>query len=135
MTTVTSIAIDELDASTTGHNKDSPAFRQKYLDELNQKLQGISITSKSTANTKSLPNLALKRQNAVYQNKTPASDTARHSITSETVNNNDVTFESPESGKEQHSRSLPRIYNLPTNPSIDSQNGDIFGYVSACICT
>ena len=86
---------------------------QECFDELRQKLHEISITPNSTVTTASNP--VLKQQNAVSHDET---------FTSESFKSEEKLTLS------QGSRSLPRIYNVVTNPSVDDQGGDVWRCVT-----
>ena len=88
---------------------------EPFFDELKQKLQGMSITPDSTVTA--LSNPVLKQQNAISQ----CDD---ETITSESLSSKEGLTLS------QGSRSLPRIYNIMTNPSVDDQGGQVWRCVT-----
>ena len=99
---------------------------RECFDELKQKLQGINISPDTNTNTISTP--VLTKQEAVSYDKAFTKERMHHRITSHT---DSTASKTPLSTREkrmlyQGSRSLPRIYDTVTNPSIDDKNGEIW---------
>ena len=88
----------------------------KNVDELQMKLQRVSITS-DTDFAASNP-LPLAHQQ-VSQNNSPREEI----LNSDTVDNSDNASEPAES---RRIRSLPRIYVVTVNPSLDDEDGEIW---------
>ena len=115
----------QLDAETVSNDGGSSAAVGKLqgcFDELKQKLQRVNITSDHTVSTAPLP---------VLKETLSERKEMLNSITSDVVNKSDVISESPESTNEESNlsqglRSLPLIYNVGTNPSIDDQDGEVW---------
>ena len=121
------IIVDELDAETVSIDSSMAVEKlQGCFDELKQKLQTVKITSDNLTPTTSNPTLHQPKE--ISRDK----EEMLNSITSD-VNDSGITFKSAESGHStnkpigsQRLRSLPRIYNLRTNPSVDHQDEDVW---------
>ena len=119
-----------MDAETTSYDEDPfvPVEQlQEYFDELKQKLQRINSTCNNTATT-----VTGQKQKEVLRLHDEEKKVL-NTITSDASNDNG-TSKSPECNKDmsilfQGQRSLPHIYSLLNNPSIDDLDGDVWRYV------
>ena len=120
-----------MDTETVGSDEDSSVAVEQLqgcFDELKQKLQRVNITSKDQISTASNP--VLLQQKEIFQDDFEKKEILNSNITSDV---DDVTSE-PESSEEkpivsQRLQSLPLIYNVTTNPSLDDQDGEVWKYV------
>ena len=120
-----------MDAETVGSDEDSSVAVEQLqgcFDELKQKLQRVNITSKDQISTASSP--ALHQQKKIFHDDFEKEEILNGSITSDVGN---VTSE-PESSEEksivsEKLQSLPLIYNVTTNPSLDDQDREVWKYV------
>ena len=125
--------IGKLDAKTaTATYNEGPYVHTEQLqacfDELKQKFQETNITS--TVSNQVLNNQVLKQEKKACHNEISTKKQLLNSGTDTATNNSDISFLSLDN-KEipilfQSHRSLPRIYNLSTDPSADDQDGKIW---------
>ena len=125
------LVIDKLDGEIATDEQDPCVpinLLQECLDELKQNLKGIDITSRSNEAVHTLANPGLRKQKKAHQDACDEKDV----FSSDVVDYSDTTFNLLESTKEeptilsQSSRSLPRIYRVTTNPSVDDHDGEVW---------
>ena len=127
-----------MNAETASHGPHVPAEQlQGCLDELKQKLQNISLASRSTEVSDTASHPALKRQKKVHHDDFTKEEVFDNDADSS--NGNSDLPRSLESNKEitllSQRRSLPLIYSIMNNPSVDKQDDDIWGYVRTYVHT
>lgn len=122
------LVIDKLDGEIATDEQDPCApinLLQECLDELKQNLKGIDITSRSNEAVDTLANPGLRKQKKAHQDACDEKDV----FSSDVVDYSDTTFESTKEEPtilSQSSRSLPRIYRVTTNPSVDDHDGEVW---------
>jgi len=109
-------------------------FHKCCFDELKQKLQKTNIGSSNAV--MALSSIVSKQQKEICHEKFPTSkEEILSSMTSDVVNNSDVTSRSKSLDFTNAKSSLPRIFYLTTNPSLDVQDEDLWKYVCIHIMT
>lgn len=101
---------------------------QGCFDELQQKLQRVNISSEGTVSTAASNPVVSHQQKENFHD---CSEKEQILTISNVADNSDITSELPQEvpiGRERY-RSLPLIYNITTNPSIDDQDGVVWKYV------
>ena len=91
----------------------------KYDDELQLKLQRLGITSDTDFATSDPFSIA-------HQQVSHTNSAREEMLNNNSANNGDHAFESAESRRVQ---SLPHIYDVTVNPSVDNEDGEIWKYV------
>jgi len=133
-----------LNTETGSYDEDPSVFAEQFCEcSFDEKLQKINIGSSNAATT--LSSTVLKQQKEVCDEQIPTAKEELNNITSDVVNNSDVISRSksldlldPINAKSilaKGSRSLPRIFYLTSNPSLDDQDGDLYKYVCIHIVT
>ena len=115
--------VDELDAETVSHGPHVPVEQlQGCLDELKQKLKAVNVTSRPT---KAVDTASEQQKKAHHD-----------ALTKEKVFNSDADGASDKSDASNETKalsqnpcSLPLIYRVMSNPSVDDQDGEIWRYV------
>ena len=115
--------VDKLDTEAVSHGPHVPAEQlQGCLDELKQKLKAVNVTSRPTEAV----DTASKQQKKAHHD----------ALTKEKVFNSDADGASDKSDasnkiktQSQNPHSLPLIYRVMSNPSVDDQDGEVWRYV------
>ena len=114
---------DELDPKTVGNDEDSSVAVEQLqgcFDELKQKMQRVNLASNAeTVSTTSNPSSHQLKENL-------HDDSEKEDMLTGIITSNDVSKLQYRKEKAIGRQSLPLIYNVMTNPSIDDHDGEVW---------